>query len=334
MKKILFCASTSQHLRRFHLPYLRAFRQAGWQVWAASGSEDPVAEADRFVRLPLEKRLLSGKNAQAVLAARRLLMQEQFDCVSVHTTLAAAAVRLAARAMKQRSKIFYTCHGYLFSESDGARSAPYLLAEKLCAPVTDVLMVMNREDREIARRHSLCGAGEPRLIPGMGVDLRRYAPWDERRRLQSRGAHGYTPQDFVLVYAAEFSPRKNHELLLRAFAAAVPDCPGLRLFLAGEGALRGNCERLAAELGISGVRPVRRFRHHKPERGAALQCDGGHGCEAAGGCDAREGPRGPHPKRGDGPAVRSPFRHRCGGRHPTALPCAGALRGAGGNGAP
>ena len=140
MKKILFCASTSQHLRRFHLPYLRAFRQAGWQVWAASGSEDPVPEADRFVRLPLEKRLLSGKNAQAVLAARRLLARERFDCVSVHTTLAAAAVRLAARAMKQRPKIFYTCHGYLFSESDGARSAPYLLAEKLCAPVTDVLM--------------------------------------------------------------------------------------------------------------------------------------------------------------------------------------------------
>ena len=252
MKKILFCASTSQHLRRFHLPYLRAFRQAGWQVWAASGSEDPVPEADRFVRLPLEKRLLSGKNAQAVLAARRLLARERFDCVSVHTTLAAAAVRLAARAMKQRPKIFYTCHGYLFSESDGARSAPYLLAEKLCAPVTDVLMVMNREDREIARRHRLCGAGEPRLIPGMGVDLRRYAPWDERRRLPARGAHGYTPQDFVLVYAAEFSARKNHALLLRAFAAAVPDCPGLRLLLAGEGALRGDCERLAAELGISG----------------------------------------------------------------------------------
>ena len=37
MKKVLFCASTLSHLTNFHLPYLRDFRDRGYQVWTATG---------------------------------------------------------------------------------------------------------------------------------------------------------------------------------------------------------------------------------------------------------------------------------------------------------
>ena len=120
MRRILFCASTASHLLRFHLPYLRAFREAGWEVWAASGTGESVPFANRSEALPLVKRPLSPRNAQAVLAARSLLARGRFDAVSVHTTLAAAAVRAAALTLRCRPKIFYTCHGYLFSESGSA----------------------------------------------------------------------------------------------------------------------------------------------------------------------------------------------------------------------
>lgn len=254
MRRILFCASTASHLKRFHLPYLRAFHEAGWEVWAASGTGERIPFADRSEALPLVKSVTSPKNAQAVLAARRLLERGRFDAVSVHTTLAAAAVRGAALTMQDRPRIFYTCHGYLFSGSDGAaKRALYLAPERLCARVTDVLMVMNREDREIAVRNRLSADGTVRLIPGMGVELSRYAgPVSREDRLAARRRFGYGEKDFIFICAAEFSARKNHAYLLRAFAAVSRRCPRARLLLAGNGALRSESIRLAQELGISG----------------------------------------------------------------------------------
>ena len=252
MKRILFCASTASHLRRFHLPYLRAFQEAGWEVWAASDTGESLPYADHTAAVPMVKQFFSPQNLKAISAARRLLREGGFDAVSVHTTLAAAVIRAAALTLSKRPILFSTCHGYLFSETDStAKRLAYLLPEKLCARVTDVLMVMNEEDRRIAVKHRLSADGTVHSIPGMGVDFSRYAPLSAEQRAALRTQYGYTPEHTVFVYAAEFSGRKNHALLLHAFAQTGRDCPNARLFLAGNGALREDCIRLAGELGIS-----------------------------------------------------------------------------------
>lgn len=198
------------------------------------------------------KQFFSPQNLKAISAARRLLREGGFDAVSVHTTLAAAVIRAAALTLSKRPILFSTCHGYLFSETDStAKRLAYLLPEKLCARVTDVLMVMNEEDRRIAVKHRLSADGSVHSIPGMGVDFSRYTPPSAEQRTALRTQYGYTPEHTVFVYAAEFSGRKNHALLLRAFAQTGRDCPNARLFLAGNGALREDCIRLAGELGIS-----------------------------------------------------------------------------------
>ena len=252
MKRILFCASTVSHLRRFHLPYLQAFQEAGWEVWAASDTGESLPYADRTAILPVVKRFFSPQNLKAVGAARRLLQDGRFDAVSVHTTLAAAVIRAAALTLSKRPILFYTCHGYLFAETDGAaKRLAYLLPEKLCARVTDVLMVMNEEDRRIAVKHRLSSDGIVHSIPGMGVDFSRYSPLSPEQRASLRAQYGYAPEHVVFVYAAEFSARKNHALLLHAFAKMARECPNARLFLAGNGALREECVRLAGELNVS-----------------------------------------------------------------------------------
>ena len=191
MKRILFCASTVSHLRRFHLPYLQAFQEAGWEVWAASDTGESLPYADRTAILPVVKRFFSPQNLKAVGAARRLLQDGRFDAVSVHTTLAAAVIRAAALTLSKRPILFYTCHGYLFAETDGAaKRLAYLLPEKLCARVTDVLMVMNEEDRRIAVKHRLSSDGIVHSIPGMGVDFSRYSPLSPEQRASLRAQYG------------------------------------------------------------------------------------------------------------------------------------------------
>jgi teichuronic acid biosynthesis glycosyltransferase TuaC len=56
---------------------------------------------------------------------------------------------------------------------------------------------------------------------------------------------------FVFLCAARLVPAKNHALLIDAFADAFPGDRGVRLLLAGDGPLRSEIERRAAERGIA-----------------------------------------------------------------------------------
>ena len=253
MKKVLFCASTLSHLVNFHLPYLKDFRDGGYQVWTAAGGGKArfIPYADRQVELPLCKKFFSPRNVLAIFRVRRLLLQEGFECISTHTTLASAVVRAAVLLLprKRRPKVYCICHGYLFGERGGWKKWAYLLPEKLCAPVTDVLMVMNREDYRIAEKHRLT-KGRLVFIHGMGLDAGQFPILTPEERETGRRELGFGPDDFLFVYAAEFSRRKNQPLLLRAFAKALPRFPRGRLVLAGSGATLEECRALAKQLGI------------------------------------------------------------------------------------
>lgn len=251
MKKVLVCASTETHIRRFHLPYLAAFQERGWEVWTASDSDEVLPFADFAVELPLRKRFFSPRNLRTVLRARALLRREVFSLVVVHTTLAAAVVRAAALLLprKKRPPIVLVCHGYLFREDEGLRKWAYLLPEKLCARVTTLTLTMNAEDFELARVHRLFGGGLC-AIAGMGLERRRFSPSVFEERVALRQKLGMAGSEVIFLCAAEFSKRKNQALLLRAFARVAQRMPDARLIFAGGGELFAQCTALAVTLGL------------------------------------------------------------------------------------
>ena len=67
--KILYIASTAEHLRRFHLPYLRSLLERGYAVTAAGAGEGfGLPEGVRFLPIPFEKHVLSWQNLRVVLS--------------------------------------------------------------------------------------------------------------------------------------------------------------------------------------------------------------------------------------------------------------------------
>ncbi len=247
MRKILYCASTLSHIRNFHLPYLKAFHDQGCEVWVLANEEGSIPYADHVVALPFAKSLLSLQNIKAIFLARKLLKEQHFEMVSTHTALASAVVRAAILLLQNRPKVFCTVHGYLFNENDGLKKWIYLLPEKICAHVTDTLMVMNQEDYEIAQNHHLYKE-YLHFIHGIGFDSSRFQPMSIEKRIAGRQALGFGEKDFLFIYAAEFSKRKNQECLIRAFAKAVPYAPNAHLLLAGTGTLLKQCIQLTKEL--------------------------------------------------------------------------------------
>lgn len=245
MHRILFTASTFSHIRTFHLPYLRAFRALGWEVDVACGGTPPdLPDADRVIALPFEKRMSSPANFRAQTRLRRLMRQQAYTLVITHTSLAAFFTRRAAAGVHPRPPVINMVHGYLFDDETPAWKRTILeSAERLTAGQTDLLLAMNQWDYHTAQRLHL--GRRIAWVPGIGVD---FSKLDAPPGGCSRSTYGLDPEDFVLLYAAEFSSRKNQSMLIRA----LPSLPQqVKLLLPGQGALLEECRRLAAALGVA-----------------------------------------------------------------------------------
>ena len=215
-RKILYTASTYSHLSSFHRPYLAEFRRLGWQVdVACGGAEMELSEADRVIHLPFVKRMTAPANFRAVRILHRQLAQEKYDLVSTHTSLASFFTRLAVQGLRQRPLVVNMVHGYLFDDNTNRLKQSVLYgAERITAPVTDLLLTMNAWDTQFAQTHHL--GKQVAEIPGIGVQFERLTPPQGADRSMLRGEWGFSSDAFLLIYAAEFSARKNQAMLIQA----------------------------------------------------------------------------------------------------------------------
>lgn len=240
--KLLMTASTFAHIRSFHLPYLKAFKELGWETHVAcGGAPREIPFADKTYAITLEKSMLAPGNLRASKELRKIIQREGFSLVICHTSLAACFTRLALLGLRKRPKAINVVHGYLFDDSTNILNAAVLkCAEHLLSGVTDCVLTMNGYDYNWAAANR---AGRSvRHIPGMGVDTKRLTGDTARE------AFGFTDEDYVLVYPAEFSARKNQKLLIQA----LPHMPErVKLLLPGEGALKAQCVSLAESLGVA-----------------------------------------------------------------------------------
>lgn len=247
--KLLFTASTYSHILQFHLPYLRQLHEEGWTIdVACGGSPEPIPYASQSLTLPFKKKMTSRKNFRAAFQLRTWIQKEQYTAIITHTSLAAFFTRLAVLGLPMRPRIVHVVHGYLFDDQTPLlRRWLLLTAERLTAPVTDLLLTMNSYDDHIAKTYRL---GKKILqVSGMGVPyspLNDHAdltsPWELRRKL------GIPADACVLIYPAEFSVRKSQQVLLRAMTR-LPE--HVVLVLPGTGVCLARCKRFAKQLNLS-----------------------------------------------------------------------------------
>ena len=249
-KKILYCASTASHILNFHLPYLQFFKEQGWQVDVAVAGESEMPFVDNIISLPIRKNLLAFENLCAMVTLKEVIKKNNYDIISTHTALAGAIVRLAVLLTKKKhyGKMVHTSHGYFFNAKRKLNELPYLLVEKLLAPTTDMLMVMNKADYQLAMKYNL--AKKLCLVPGMGIKLDKFTKADAEKKEQLRILAGFKPDDYLIIYAAEMSKRKNHGELIEAVAQTINEEPSIKLLLAGEGLLKDEHMKTVRQLGI------------------------------------------------------------------------------------
>lgn len=258
-KKILFVATVVKtHIMQFHIPYLKMLQDMGWEtaVAARNDYENPadclIPHCDCYYDLPFARLPWKKENLQAYRMLKELIQREHFDVIHCHTPVGGAVARLAAReARKQGTKVIYTAHGFHFFT--GAPLQNWLLyypVEKLLAPMTDVLITMNREDYTRAQKR--LHPGKLEYVPGVGLDTAKFA-FPDLNREEKRRSLGFGPEDFLLLTVAEMTKNKNHTMALQALAElkALPEFSHLHYLIVGRGEQWQALEEQAKSLGIA-----------------------------------------------------------------------------------
>ena len=254
MKKVLFVATlVKNHIAEFHLPYLKLFQDMGWQtaVAAKNDYENPadcvIPHCDVFYDVPFERSPLKKGNLTAYRRVKRIIREGGYDIIHCHTPVGAAVARLAARkARRNGSKVIYTAHGFHFY-----KGAPwlnwlvYFPVEWLLSPMTDVLITINREDYERAKR--LLRAKKVVYIPGVGIDTARFRGNAEKGAALRREL-GIPDEAAVLLSVGDLNKNKNHRAVLEALARM--ENRNLHYVVCGRGPLKEELEAFAREKGL------------------------------------------------------------------------------------
>lgn len=270
--KLLIVSTVPDTLRAFFLPYARHFRKQGWKVDAATsdiGRQQDLLEAFDFVwNVPWSRNPTDVRNLLAAPSAiRRAVNMGSYDLVHVHTPVAGFVTRLALRGFRKRGlpKVIYTAHGFHFYVGGNPiMNSAYLGLERMAGRWTDQLIVINEEDRAMAQRHHIIASERVQLVPGVGVDTKKFAPGQvsvgdiHRIRL----ALGLEPQDRLLLMIAALDRNKRHREALCALSHLRR--PHVHLALAGKGPMEREIRELAQELGLSGQVHLLGFRNDIP----------------------------------------------------------------------
>lgn len=252
VNKILYCATVDYHFKAFHLPYMRWFKEQGWEVDIAAAGEIDLPYTDNKYNIPIKRSPYHRSNIHAYKILKEIIDKNDYNIIHCHTPLGGVLARLAARqARKKGTKVIYTAHGFHF-----CKGAPllnwiiYYPIERYLSRHTDSLITINHEDFSLAINHRF-RAKNIEHIYGVGIDTEKFKPVDENRKLALRQSFGYQSDDFLLFNAGEFNKNKNQQFLIYAMKKLEKEQPNMKLLLAGEGERLEKCRHLAVKLGIS-----------------------------------------------------------------------------------
>lgn len=250
-KKVLFCATVDSHLKAFHLPYMKWFKEQGWEVHSAAKGNTPLLYTDKQYDLPIERSPVSVNNIKAYKQLKQIISNNNYQIIHCHTPVGGLLTRLAAmKARKNGANVIYTAHGFHFY-----RGAPiinwlvYYPVEKWLARYTDCLITINKEDYTIAVNRKF-GARRIEHVHGVGVDNEKYKPANQEEKDKLRLKHGYSSEQLILFYAAELNKNKNQPLLIESIVNLKKDIPHIKLLLAGNGPLYEEYRSFALAKGV------------------------------------------------------------------------------------
>lgn len=262
--KILFVTTISNTVNAFLIPHIKMLINKGHQVDVAFNvGQDVKPEIEKigckihiiqFQRVPF-----TIDNYRAYKSLKKILSKEKYDLVHTHTPVASAIARLACKKFKSVN-VIYTVHGFHFFK--GAPLLNWLLyypIEKWLASHTDILITINNEDFDRAKKYK---ASRVEYVPGVGIDIEKF----EKKtidKVKKRESIGIKEDDFMILSIGELNKNKNHQVIIKALAKL--SNRRIKYVICGQGPLRKELKELTRNLKIEDQVKFLGFRDDIPE---------------------------------------------------------------------
>lgn len=251
MKKVLFTATVDSHILHFHIPYLKLFKENGYEVHVATNGDEKIPYCDVKHKISFERNPIKLNNLKAIKQLKKVIDKEKFDIIHCHTPMGSVVTRLAAKkARKNGTRVIYTAHGFHFYK--GASLFNWLFfypVEKYLSKYTDTLITINTEDYELAKNKF--HLNDIYYIPGVGVDKEKFSiNLSEKEKYKLRESLGIKDSDFVIIYVAELNKNKNQKMAIEAIKDLVKKDDKIKLLLVGKDSYNGKYQEMVKELGI------------------------------------------------------------------------------------
>lgn len=251
--KILFVANIHKHFKAFHIPYIQYLKEIGFEVHvAANGGDTIIDEADKQYNVPISRNPFSFDNIKATKQLKQIIAKEQYCLVHCHTAMGSVTARIAAKNFRAKGlKVLYTVHGFHFYKGAPKKFwTLYYPMEKFLSRYTDGIITINKEDFDQIKNKNFKNKYSF-LIPGIGINTTKLK--SNRTIGEIRLENGYQKNDFLILYIAEFIPRKNHNFLLTCAKELKRLKVNSKILLAGRGQ---NLEFYKSEISKYGLEDI------------------------------------------------------------------------------
>lgn len=279
MSKVLIITTTSGFLSQFELNNVKLLQERGYQVHYATNFGVPVYEVkDDTLRnmgvvlhhISIEKNPFKiKKNIWALRELTRIIEREQIDVIHCHNPNGGVLGRLAAAFSKRKPFVIYTAHGFHFFKGAPVKNwLFYYPVEKMLAKLSDIIITINHEDYNRAKRFRYKKHGSAELIPGVGVDLGLFEPIEAHNEDREKSAvireqWGIPRDAFHIVSAGELNENKNHIVVIKALAQL--QNKNIYYSICGEGDRRDALDEEIQRNGLSDRVVLRGYRNDMPE---------------------------------------------------------------------
>ena len=252
-KKVLFVATVDSHILQFHIPYLKWFKENGYEVHVATNGEEKIPYCDKKHKICVERSPIKINNLKAIRQLTKIINNEKFDIIHCHTPMGSVVTRIAAKKARKKygTKVIYTAHGFHFFK--GAPIQNWIIfypVEKWLSKYTDCLIAINQEDYDLAKNKFWCN--NVKFVQGVGVDKNRFSyVMSEEEKNKIRKELNIDKKDFVIIYPAEKKKKKNQGMLLDIIKELKDEgYKNIKLLLPGLDSMNGEYQRYAERLGL------------------------------------------------------------------------------------
>ena len=253
MKRMLYVTTVSGTINAFLVPHIKMAIDMGYKVDIATNvkakiNQELIDLGCEIYDIPFQRNPFSFSNFKSYKVLKKIL-NNNYNIVHTHTPIASMISRIASRGL-DNIKVIYTAHGFHFH-----RGAPlknwiiYYPLEKFFSRFTDVIITINSEDYDIAKRkfHSKNVV----LVPGVGLEINKFTSLTSEENLKYRTKMKLKKDDIILSYIGELNNNKNQVSIINIMKNIIYSNPNYKLLLIGNGNQRIHLEQLILKYNLS-----------------------------------------------------------------------------------